>query len=126
MPLVRIDMRTGRPPGFREALGNAVYEAMHDAANVPAGDRFIVVNEHDDIGLQYDASYLGVFRTDGIVVIQITLNQGRTIAVKRLLYQRVTDRLEALGVRREDVFISLVEVPKENWSFGNGVAQYAD
>jgi hypothetical protein len=30
-----------------------------------------------------------------------------------------------LGHRREDVFIGLVEVARENWSFGNGEAQYA-
>lgn len=126
MPLVRIDLRSGRPPEFRRALGDAVYQAMHEAANVPAGDRFIVVTEHDADGLQYDPAYLGVARTDDVISIQITLNAGRTLEVKKALYARIAERLAALGVRREDVFVSLVEVVKENWSFGNGVAQYAE
>ena len=126
MPLVRIDLRTGRSADFRRALGDAVYRAMIEAANVPAGDRFIVVTEHDASGLLYDPSYIGVARSDSIVLIQITLNAGRSLAVKKALYQRIAELLHELGVRKEDVLISLVEVPKENWSFGNGIAQYAE
>ena len=126
MPLVRIDLRTGRSADFRRALGDAVYRAMTEAANVPVGDRFIVVTEHDASGLLYDPSYLGVARSDSIVLIQITLNAGRSLAVKKALYQRVAELLHELGVRKEDVFLSLVEVPKENWSFGNGIAHYAE
>ena len=66
-------------------------------------------------------------RTDGIVVIQITLNEGRTTQLKKEFYKRLAERLhDELGIRIEDVFISLVEVKKENWSFGNGIAQYAE
>ena len=126
MPLVRIDLRTGRSADFRRALGDAVYRAMTEAANVPVDDRFIVVTEHDASGLHYDPAYLGVTRSDSIVLIQITLNAGRSLAIKKALYQRVAELLQELGVRKEDVFISLVEVPKENWSFGNGIAQYAE
>jgi phenylpyruvate tautomerase PptA (4-oxalocrotonate tautomerase family) len=126
MPLVRIDLRTGRSVDFRRALGDAVYRAMTEAANVPAGDRFMVVTEHDASGLLYDPSYLGVARSDAIVLIQITLNAGRSLTIKKALYQRVAELLHELGVRKEDVFVSLVEVPKENWSFGNGIAQYVE
>ncbi len=126
MPLVRIDLRTGRSADFRRALGEAVYRAMTEAANVPAGDRFVIINEYDSSGLLYDESYLGVARSDSIILIQITLNAGRSLAIKKALYQRVAELLHDLGVRKEDVFVSLVEVPKENWSFGNGIAQYAE
>jgi 4-oxalocrotonate tautomerase len=126
MPLVRIDLRVGRSAEFRRALGDAVYCAMTEAANVPAGDQFEVITEHDASGLLYDPSYLGVARSDAIIFIQITLNAGRTLAIKKGLYQRIAELLQELGVRKEDVFVSLVEVPKENWSFGNGVAQYAE
>jgi phenylpyruvate tautomerase PptA (4-oxalocrotonate tautomerase family) len=103
-------------------VGDAVYRAMTEAANVPAGDRFVVITEHDVNGLHYDPSYLGIARSDSIILIQITLNAGRSLAVKKALYQRVAELLQELGVRKEDVFVSLVEVPKENWSFGNGIA----
>jgi phenylpyruvate tautomerase PptA (4-oxalocrotonate tautomerase family) len=126
MPLVRIDLRSGRTPEFRRALGDAVYRAMIETANVPRDDRFEVIAEHDDSGLLYDPAYLGVLRSSGIVLVQITLNTGRSVAVKQALYQRIADLMAELGVRREDVFVSLVEVPKENWSFGNGIAQYVD
>lgn len=124
MPLVRIDMRAGRPAALRRAIADTVYQAMVEAADVPLNDRFIVVGEHGVSGLHYDPSYLGVERSDGVVFIQITLSEGRSVEKKRALYRSLCERLHELGVRREDVFVSLVEVAKENWSFGNGIAQY--
>jgi len=126
MPLVRIALRKGTTPDFRRKLSDAVHRAMVETIKVPELDKFQVVTEHDAEGLVYDPSYLGVARTDGVVFIQITLNAGRTLEVKKALYARIAELLrEAPGVRPEDVLISLVEVTKENWSFGNGIAQYA-
>jgi len=126
MPLVRIALRQGRDSGFGKKIGEVVYRKMQVTLNVPAKDNFQVITEHDPNGLIYDPSYLDVQRTDGIVIIQITLNEGRTVELKKNFYKAVADTLYAeLGLRREDVFISLVEVKKENWSFGNGIAQYA-
>ena len=127
MPLVRIALRQGKSPEYRRAVANAVHEAMVEVANVPPLDRFQVISEHDSESLVYDPTYLGISRTDDIVVIQITLNQGRTLEVKKRLYARIAERLvDAVKLRKEDVFIGLVEVVKENWSFGNGEAQYAE
>jgi phenylpyruvate tautomerase PptA (4-oxalocrotonate tautomerase family) len=126
MPIVRIDLRKGRPEGFGRQVGAVVYETMRATMNVPDADNFQVIAEHDAGGLVYDPGYLGVARTDGVIFIQITLNQGRTVEVKKAFFHALAERLHGqLGVRREDVFVSLVEVVKENWSFGNGVAQYA-
>ena len=125
MPLVRIDLRKGKDAAYRQAVGRAVYEAMI-GVGVPANDRFIVVNEHDAGNFQYDPDYLGIHRTDDLVIIQITWNEGRTVEQKKQLYKLIAEGLaKAPGIRKEDVFIGLVEVKKENWSFGNGVAQYA-
>ncbi|HEY0745723.1 MAG TPA: tautomerase family protein [Steroidobacteraceae bacterium] len=125
MPLVRIDMREGPSESFRQGVGDVVYEALL-AIGVPVNDRFQVISAHKEDGLVFDSSYLGIPRTDGIVMIQITLNEGRSLDLKRKLYKSIADLLnERLAVRREDVFINLVEVKKENWSFGNGEAQYA-
>jgi 4-oxalocrotonate tautomerase len=126
MPLVRISLRAGHAPDHSARVGDCVHRAMAETMNVPAADRFQVITEHDKAGLVYDADYLGIHRTDGIVFIQVTLNMGRTLEVKKAFYARVAALLkEELSVRPEDVLISLVEVPKENWSFGNGEAQYA-
>lgn len=126
MPLVRISLRQGQSADFTRAVGDAVHQALVETANVPPLDRFQIITTHDAAGLIYDPEYLGIARTDGIIMIQITLNLGRTVEVKKALFARIAGLLhEQLGVRKEDVLIGLVEVPKENWSFGNGEAQYA-
>jgi len=126
MPLVRIALMKGKPEGFGKKVGAAVYRTMIETINVPPKDHFQIITEHDKNGLIYDADYLDIPRTDGIVIIQITLNEGRTVELKKNFYNTLAARLrEELGVRPEDVLVSLVEVKKENWSFGNGIAQYA-
>src|SRR6185503_15288133 len=126
MPLVEIHLLQGKPIEFRRRVGEIVYETMVDTIKVPPRDNFQIITEHDENGLIYDPEYLDIQRTDEIVIIQITLNEGRTVKLKKAFYKRLTERLQSLlGIRVEDVFISLVEVKKENWSFGNGVAQYA-
>src|SRR5580698_8639014 len=126
MPLVRIDLRQGKPPEYCRKIGDMVYRAMRETINMPEHDRFQVITDHPAEGLVYDPSYLGINRTDDIVFIQITLNSGRTLDQKKALYSRITEFLaKDPGMRPEDVFINLVECPKENWSFGNGIASYA-
>ena len=126
MPLVRISFMQGQPAGFGKQVGAIVYCAMTSTLNVPANDHFQIITEHDVNSLIYAPSYLDIARTDGVIFIQITLNEGRTVELKKAFYKTVAENLlQELGVRMEDVFISLIEVKKENWSFGNGVAQYA-
>jgi phenylpyruvate tautomerase PptA (4-oxalocrotonate tautomerase family) len=126
MPLVRISLMKGRPKEFGKKVGEVVYRTMTDTINVPAKDNFQVITEHDSDSLIYDPSYADIRRTDGFIAIQITLNEGRTVELKKAFFKTLAERLNReLGVRMEDVFVGLVEVRKENWSFGNGVAQYA-
>jgi phenylpyruvate tautomerase PptA (4-oxalocrotonate tautomerase family) len=126
MPLVRISLMKGKSEGFGKRIGEVVYRTMVDTINVPVNDNFQLITEHDSNTLIYDPSYLSIPRTDGIVVVQITLNEGRTVELKKAFFKTLAQRLNAeLGIRTEDVFVSLVEVKKENWSFGNGAAQYA-
>jgi len=125
MPLVRIDLREGTSAEYRRAIADGVHQAMIDALAIPPDDRFQVIAEHSADNLIYDPQYLGIKRTDHIVFIQITLSAGRKPGQKRALYKRITELLsKSPGVRPEDVVINLVEVVWENWSFGNGVAQY--
>lgn len=126
MPLVRIALRRGKSSAYLVALRTGIYEAMRDAFNVPENDRFILVSQHDAEEFDYDPTYLGVARSDELVIVQITCNAGRTMAMKQALYRRIAENLSAdPGLRPEDVLVNLVEVAKENWSFGNGLAQYA-
>jgi phenylpyruvate tautomerase PptA (4-oxalocrotonate tautomerase family) len=126
MPLARIDLPAGSPAEYRAAVGEVVYAAMLSALNVPKNDRFQVIVEHSGGDLVINEDYLGIQRSAAAIVIQVTLNEGRTLELKRAFYKAVADALhERIGLRREDVLINLVEVKKENWSFGNGEAQYA-
>ena len=125
MPLVRIDLRKGKDAAYRQQIGRVVYEAMV-SVGVPANDQFEIIGEHDADDFLFDPTYLGINRTDDLVIIQITWNEGRTIEQKKTLYRAIAEGLrKAAGVSPENVFINLVEVKKENWSFGKGVAQYA-
>lgn len=123
MPFARIDMIKGKPPEFRQAVGDAVYQAMVDILKAPAGDRFQVIAEHDAADFVFDPEFLGIHRSPGCIFIQLTLVAGRSLEQKRGFYKQVADALhDRLGVRREDVVISLVPVSAEDWSFGNGEA----
>jgi 4-oxalocrotonate tautomerase len=125
MPLVRIDLRKGKPTAYREAISRIVHEALV-SVGVPKDDRFQVISEHEPPNFAFDPTYLGIRRTEDLVIIQITWNEGRTVEQKKALFKAIADGLAGrLSLRREDVFVSLVEVKKENWSFGNGIAQYA-
>ena len=126
MPLARIDLAQGKSADYRRTIGDVVYDAMVETLKAPKDDRFQVVTEHPGNDLIADPTYLGIQRTKDCIFIQMTLNEGRTVDQKRAFYKAVADGLhQRLGVRREDVLINLVEVKKENWSFGNGEAQYA-
>jgi 4-oxalocrotonate tautomerase len=126
MPLARIDLVRGKPAAFRKALGEIVYKAMTETINVPVNDKFQIITEHPPEELNLTDSYLGNTYTADLILIQITISTGRTVEMKKALFKRIADDLhDQLKIRREDVFINLVEVAKENWSFGGGLAQYA-
>jgi phenylpyruvate tautomerase PptA (4-oxalocrotonate tautomerase family) len=127
MPLVRIDLIKGRREDEIAAVGEAVQRALVETMNVPERDRFQVITEHAPGRLVYNKSYLGVGRTDGFLLVQVTLSAGRTTAQKKAFYARLAELL-ATGARMrpEDIAVSLVESTREDWSFGNGVAQYLE
>jgi 4-oxalocrotonate tautomerase len=125
MPLVRIDLAKGMSGQFRKTLGDIVYKAMIDIIDVPKDDKFQIITEHPPEELNYAPSYLGIEHSSGLVLIQVTMSVGRTVQAKQAFYREIAEQLHAqLGIRKEDVFINLVETARENWSFGNGIAQY--
>jgi 4-oxalocrotonate tautomerase len=127
MPLVRISLRRGKPAAYRRAIADGVYTALRETFNVPEEDRFITISEHDEDRFVFSRTYMGIERSDDLVILQITVSNTRSVEQKKALFARIAELLsQTPGVRREDVFVNLVEVVKENWSFGNGIAQYAD
>jgi phenylpyruvate tautomerase PptA (4-oxalocrotonate tautomerase family) len=126
MPLVRIDVRQGKSAHQLGRIGDGVHRALVATISVPALDKFQIITEHSPERLIADAEYLGIRRSEGVVLIQITLSQGRSVEQKKALFEAIARNLSSeADVRPEDVFVNLIEVAKENWSFGNGIAQYA-
>jgi 4-oxalocrotonate tautomerase len=125
VPLVQVFLKRGLSSSQLSLVSEAIHSAMVETINVPAGDRFQIIQEHPPETLVADRRYLGIERSDDVVFIQITWNAGRTLEQKRALYRTIADKLAASpGLRCEDILVSLVEVPKENWSFGNGEMSY--
>jgi phenylpyruvate tautomerase PptA (4-oxalocrotonate tautomerase family) len=125
MPLVRIALRRGNPPAFARSVADGVHRAMVETIDIPADDRFQIVSEHGEDGLICDPNYLGIRRSDDVVFVQITLRAGRSAAKKQALFRRIVEHLaEDPGIRPEDVLIVLTENTIEDWSFGQGEAQY--
>ena len=125
MPLTRISLRRGKSALYRTAILDSLYKAMRETFDVPEGDRFMTISEFDADDFVYGADYLGIRRSNDLVMIQLTVSNTRSVAQKQQLYRRIVERLaESPGLRAEDVLINLVEVLPENWSFGHGEAQY--
>src|SRR3954462_2397088 len=125
MPLVKIYVRNNRTAQELRAIGEGVHDALVAQANVPADDRFQILHRLERDQIVAHPSYGGVTRSEDVVIVEITLNAGRTVETKKSLYADMAARLERLGVRPDDLLISLIEVTKENWSFGGGRATYA-
>ena len=125
MPLIHVSMRAGKPDAYRQAICDGLYRAMRDALNVPEGDEFIAITEHDAANFRYGAAF-GVSRSDELLYIQITVFDSRTGEQKKALYRRIAELLgENPGIRPEDVFVNVIDAAKENWSVGHGLAQFA-
>jgi phenylpyruvate tautomerase PptA (4-oxalocrotonate tautomerase family) len=124
MPLVRIDLQTGRTPVELRKLADVVQDVMLDVFAAPPGDRYQIITEHPAGQIIVQDTGLGLERSDGVVVVQI-FQQGRSLQQKRTAYQHLAERLEAeCAVRPEDLIISVVGNKREDWSFGLGRAQF--
>lgn len=126
MPFTHISLKQGTSAAYRRALMEQVYLAMRETINIPENDRFATIAELDIENFDNSGNYAGIERSEDVVFVQITLNAGRTVEQKKALYAAIAKRFASdPGVRPEDVVISLLEVSKEDWSLGNGLAQYA-
>ena len=121
MPFARIDLAQGKTPEYRATVGDVVYEGIVGILKAPDGDRFMVIGEHKPENFVYDPNFLDIQRSPDLVILQVTSTVGNTQEQKRAFFKYIADELNRrLNVRREDVFISLVFVDRDDWSFGNG------
>ncbi|WP_390345976.1 tautomerase family protein [Variovorax boronicumulans] len=125
MPTIHISMRAGKPEAYRQAIFDSLYRALRDTLNVPQDDQFMTITEHEAANFRYGGAF-GVARSDDLLYIQITVFNTRTVQQKKALFQRIAQLLaESPGIRPEDVFVTLADAPRENWSVGHGLAQFA-
>jgi 4-oxalocrotonate tautomerase len=125
MPLTHVSLRRGKPAAYRQAILDGLYEAMRETLNVPEGDQFMTISEHDAANFRHGAAF-GIARSDDLVLIQITVFNTRTVEQKKALFRRIAELLgESPGIRPEDVFVNVLDAAKENWSVGHGLAQFA-
>jgi 4-oxalocrotonate tautomerase len=127
MPLARIDLSKDAPPERIRVVSEAIYRAMVEVANVPLHDKFQVVTRHAPDEIIYpEEGYLGLNYTRDLIIIQITWVSGRSVDVKKKFFRRIADEIhEKAHVRKEDIWINLVDTNREDWSFGDGEMQYA-
>lgn len=127
MPLVRISLRKGKPSAHGKAIGESVYRALREIFEVPEHDKFVVIDEYDADHMLFEPNFLNIPHSSDLVILQLTVSNTRTREKKIALYRKIVELLaQNAGVKKEDVFINLVEVQTENWSFGNGIAQYVE
>jgi 4-oxalocrotonate tautomerase len=125
VPLIHIAMRAGKPEAYRQAIFDGLYGAMREALSVPDDDQFMTITEHDAANFRTGNAY-GISRSADVVYIQITVFDTRTAEQKKALFRRIAERLgDNPGIRPEDVFVNVLDAAKENWSVGNGLAQFA-
>ena len=125
MPILHISLRAGKPEAYRQAIFDGLYRAMRETLNVPEDDQFMTITEHDAANFRHGTAY-GVARSDDLVYIQIAVFDTRTLEQKKALFRRIAELLrESPGIRPEDVFVNIIATAKENWSVGNGLAQFA-
>ena len=123
MPFTRIDLLEGKTVKYRQTIGEVVYTAMVEVLKAPENDRFQVISEHTEANFIFDPSFFGIERSGDLIFVQMTLAEGRMVEQKRGFYKQVADELhDRLGLRREDIFINLVGIGRDDWSFGNGEA----
>ena len=109
------------------AIGNALNQSLVQALNIPPGDRFVILSEHGDDELFIDPTFMGMNRTPNAMIISVLIGAHRPASDKKALLARIPELLQqAADVSPDDVFIALVPVPNENFSFGRGIAQLAD
>ena len=124
MPILNASMQIGKPAAYRQAILDSLHQALRDVLQVPEGDEFMTITEHEPANFRFGNAF-GVLRTDDLLYIAITLFNTRTTEHKAALFRRVVELLsENPGVRPEDVFINIYDTPKENWSVGNGDMQF--
>lgn len=123
MPLIQISLIEGKPADYIQKVADGIHEALEKTWGIPHHDRFQLINEYKKSHFFIDKQMWDVNRTDDVIVIYIT-SIPRNQEMKQALYKELVTVLDKkVGVRAEDIFVSIVNNEKSDWSFGKGIAQ---
>jgi phenylpyruvate tautomerase PptA (4-oxalocrotonate tautomerase family) len=128
MPVFHVHIPKGRFSKERKrAIGESLNQSLIEALSIPSGDRFIMISEHDEDELFIDPTFMEMNRTADAMIVTVLIGAHRPQGDKRKLLAAIARLLEDnVDISPDDVFVALVPVPNENFSFGRGVAQLAD
>ncbi|MER5221014.1 tautomerase family protein [Streptomyces flaveus] len=127
MPVFEAHVPAGRfSVEQKRALADALNQSLVQGLDIPAGDRFISITEHGDGELHLDPSFMEMTRTDDAMIISVLIGAHRPLSDKQKVVSAINRLVvDALGVSPDDIFVALVPVPNENFSFGRGELQLA-
>lgn len=120
MAIVRVDFSTKQPAEFAPTVSRVINACMQQVLGVSPTENYIVCQAYPAEAILHAPDICSTERLEKIAFIQITLNQGRSAELKRKFFKQLGAELMETGyLKVEDMFINLVEVASENWSFGN-------
>jgi hypothetical protein len=117
MPLVQVDLPRALFDEKGDKIGNEIHQALIDSLAIPADDKFQVFRPRDDGEMIFDPGYNGVDRRS-LILIQVLMVHMYPVDLKRELYRHIVTRLDAIGVRPEDIQIAVTENGYEDWYAG--------
>lgn len=124
MPLMRIDLLNGRSEDELAKILDVSYRVMLGAFNAPEGDRYQLVTQHTPAEMRILDTGLGFKRSENVIVFSLT-TRPRTTEQKQDFYHELVHQLQdQLGIAPTDVVINLTVNGDEDWSFGEGRAQF--
>lgn len=120
MAIVRVDFSNSQPAEFASIASGVINSTMQEVLGVPPKENYIVCQGYPKEAILHAPGICQPDRLEKIVFVQITLNQGRTAELKAKFFSELNKKLVSTGyLQSENIFINLVEVARENWSFGN-------
>lgn len=128
MPVFEAHVTAGRYTSEQKrALADALNQSLVLGLGIPEGDRFIMISEHGEDELFLHPTFMGMERSDDAMFITVFVGAHRPLEDKQTLAAHINKlAVEALGISPDDIFITLVPVPNDGFSFGRGELQLAE
>jgi hypothetical protein len=127
MPVAKIHVLEGRYDETRlNEVSKAVQNALMSELGVPPDDFFQIIHILRRTEFRHTPSFLGLKYSDDLILLEVTFISGRPKEKRLALLKALNENVVAAAdISPDDLMITLYEVPGENISFGQGLAQRA-